>query len=109
MEKQIKSNMRGKIILILFILISQITMLNAQDTIVNESIDYTQPKEYTLSGISIFGIKYLNKSTISDISGLKINQKITIPGNDISTAINKLWKQNLFSNINIELEKLNKK
>ena len=106
MEKQIKSNMRGKIILILFILISQITMLNAQDTIVNESIDYTQPKEYTLSGISIFGIKYLNKSTISDISGLKINQKITIPGNDISTAINKLWKQNLFSNINIELEKI---
>ena len=106
MEKQIKNNMREKIILILCIFISINNTLNAQDTIVNSIIDYTQPKEYTLIGISIIGVQYLNKSTVSDISGLKINQKITIPGNDISTAINKLWKQNLFSNINIEFEKI---
>ena len=87
--------MREKIILILCIFISINNTLNAQDTIVNSIIDYTQPKEYTLIGISIIGVQYLNKSTVSDISGLKINQKITIPGNDISTAINKLWKQNL--------------
>ena len=81
--------------------------VNAQDSIVNTNpIDYTQPKDYVLADISIKGIKFLSKSTITDISALKINQIISIPGNDISIAINKLWKQNLFSDIEIEYGKI---
>ena len=81
--------------------------VNAQDSIVNTNpIDYTQPKDYILADISIKGIKFLSKSTITDISALKINQIISIPGNDISIAINKLWKQNLFSDIEIEYGKI---
>ena len=81
--------------------------INAQDSIVNTNpIDYTQPKDYVLADISIKGIKFLSKSTITDISALKINQIISIPGNDISIAINKLWKQNLFSDIKIEYDKI---
>ena len=81
--------------------------VNAQDSIVNTNpIDYTQPKDYVLADISIKGIKFLSKSTITDISALKINQIISIPGNDISIAINKLWKQNLFSDIKIEYDKI---
>ncbi len=81
--------------------------VNAQDSVVNTNpIDYTQPKDYILADISIKGIKFLSKSTITDISALKINQIISIPGNDISIAINKLWKQNLFSDIKIEYDKI---
>ena len=81
--------------------------VNAQDSIVNTNpIDYTQPKDYILADISIKGIKFLSQSTITDISALKINQIISIPGNDISIAINKLWKQNLFSDIKIEYDKI---
>ena len=81
--------------------------INAQDSIVNTNpIDYTQPKDYVLADISIKGIKFLSKSTITDISALKINQIISVPGNDISIAINKLWKQNLFSDIKIEYDKI---
>lgn len=81
--------------------------VNAQDSIVNTNpIDYTQPKDYILADISIKGIKFLSKSTITDISALKINQIISVPGNDISIAINNLWKQNLFSDIKIEYDKI---
>jgi outer membrane protein insertion porin family len=81
--------------------------INAQDSMVSTNpIDYTQPKDYVLADISIKGIKFLSKSTITDISALKINQIISIPGNDISIAINKLWKQNLFSDIKIEYDKI---
>jgi outer membrane protein insertion porin family len=81
--------------------------INAQDSMVSTNpIDYTQPKDYVLADISIKGIKFLSKSTITDISALKINQIISIPGNDISIAINKLWKQNLFSDIKIEYDKV---
>ena len=81
--------------------------INAQNSMVSTNpIDYTQPKDYVLADISIKGIKFLSKSTITDISALKINQIISIPGNDISIAINKLWKQNLFSDIKIEYDKI---
>ena len=99
--------MKIKLLLILIVMILSNHFINAQDSIVNTNpIDYTQPKDYVLADISIKGIKFLSKSTITDISALKINQIISIPGNDISIAINKLWKQNLFSDIKIEYDKI---
>ncbi len=98
-------NMTKKIIFIFFIICYSATT-NGQDSLVQPFIDYTQPKEYVLSKISIKGTTYVNKSNIIDISGLKINQKITIPSSDISNAINKLWQQNLFSEIDIKLDKI---
>ena len=98
-------NMTKKIIFIFFIICYSATT-NGQDSLVQPLIDYTQPKEYVLSKISIKGTTYVNKSNIIDISGLKINQKITIPSSDISNAINKLWQQNLFSEIDIKLDKI---
>ena len=97
-------NMTKKIIFIFLICYSAST--KGQDSLVQPFIDYTQPKEYVLSKISIKGTTYVNKSNIIDISGLKINQKITIPSSDISNAINKLWQQNLFSEIDITLDKI---
>ena len=99
--------MKIKLLLIFLVMIFSNHFVNAQDSIVNTNpIDYTQPKDYVLADISIKGIKFLSKSTITDISALKINQIISIPGNDISIAINKLWKQNLFSDIKIEYDKI---
>lgn len=99
--------MKIKLLLIFLVMIFSNHFINAQDSIVNtDPIDYTQPKDYILADISIKGIKFLSKSTITDISALKINQIISIPGNDISIAINKLWKQNLFSDIKIEYDKI---
>ena len=97
--------MKIKLLLIFLVMIFSNHFINAQDSIVN-TIDYTQPKDYILADISIKGIKFLSKSTITDISALKTNQIISIPGNDISIAINKLWKQNLFSDIKIEYDKI---
>ena len=98
-------NMTKKIIFIFFIICYSATS-KGQDSLVQPFIDYTQPKEYVLSKISIKGTTYVNKSNIIDISGLKIDQKITIPSSDISNAINKLWQQNLFSKIDIKLDKI---
>ena len=65
------------------------------------------PKEYTIAGIKITGTKYLDESLLISISGLTVGDKIIIPGGDnFSRAINKLWNQNLFSNIAIYYTKL---
>lgn len=60
------------------------------------------PKEYTLGKIKITGTKYLDEQLLISISGLTTGDKLTIPGGDnFSKAITNLWRQNLFSNIQI--------
>ncbi|MEM6299018.1 MAG: outer membrane protein assembly factor BamA, partial [Bacteroidota bacterium] len=42
---------------------------------------------------------------IIGISGLRVGDEITIPGQAISTAIRKLWKQGLLGNVSIEVDR----
>lgn len=69
--------------------------------------DAKTPREYTIAGITITGTKYLDASLLSSISGISVGDKIQIPGGDnFSKAIINLWKQNLFSNVQIYYTKL---
>ncbi|HVZ55646.1 MAG TPA: POTRA domain-containing protein [Chitinophagaceae bacterium] len=59
-------------------------------------------KEYTISHISVSGIKYLDTTIVLSISGLQVGDKFTHPGEEnFSKAIANLWRQKLFSNIQI--------
>ena len=69
-------------------------------------LDYSSPKEYFLAGVTITGTKFLDKNTLISISGLGIGEKITIPSEKISKAIKNLWKQGLFSDVSIEISKI---
>tara|TARA_B100001939_G_scaffold348174_1_gene373451 strand:- start:1195 stop:3732 length:2538 start_codon:yes stop_codon:yes gene_type:complete len=71
----------------------------------NQYVEYSLPKKYEIGGITISGTKYLNTNTILSISGLKVGDTINVPGAKISDAINNLWNQKLFSDINIRIEK----
>jgi outer membrane protein insertion porin family len=87
-----------------FILIAAIfgfQQVNAQIT-----IDYTNPKEYFISDISISGIKFLNHGALVQLSGLTKGQKIKVPGDAITNALKKLWKQGLFSDVKITYTKI---
>ena len=64
-----------------------------------EDINYSNPQEYEIGGITIAGINYFNPSTIKAISGLAVGDKVTVPGDKITSAIKKLWEQKLFSEI----------
>lgn len=64
-------------------------------------------REYTIAGITITGTKYLDAALLSSISGITVGDKVQIPGGDnFSKAIINLWKQNLFSNVQIYYSKL---
>ncbi|OFX84329.1 MAG: outer membrane protein assembly factor BamA [Bacteroidetes bacterium GWF2_33_16] len=64
-------------------------------------IDYKKPNDYIIKDITISGVKYLDKNILITLSGLTIQRQITIPGEDITRAVEKLWKQGLFSDIKI--------
>ncbi|MBD79282.1 MAG: outer membrane protein assembly factor BamA [Crocinitomicaceae bacterium] len=69
-------------------------------------VDYSNPKEYKVGGITVSGAKKLDEGALILISGLKIGRKITIPGSDISKAVRKLWKQGLFEDVRISYTKV---
>jgi outer membrane protein insertion porin family len=68
------------------------------------------PKEYILAGIKFTGTKAYDQSLLSSISGLNVGDKVLFPGGDnFSHAIQNLWKQSLFSNIQIFFTKIDGK
>ena len=75
------------------------------------SSSYEDGKKYILGGLDVSGLKSYNEQTVKTYTGLRVGQPITIPGDQISAVINKLWGLELFSNIefyisNIEGEKI---
>ena len=61
---------------------------------------YVKGKEYVINNIKVTGIKSFNEQTVITYTGLFVGKKVQIPGEDISKIINKLWKLELFSDIN---------
>ena len=95
-----------RLIHLLFLLIS--SSISAQINLRNsiENVSYEKPVEYKIAGITIQGITNLDKNAIITLSGLTVGDKIMIPGEEISKAITKLWAQNLFADIQIQVSKI---
>ena len=67
---------------------------------------FVSGKEYILDSISIKGLKNFNNQTVISYSGLKLGQKIFLPGEETGLIIRKLWKLELFSDINFYATKV---
>ncbi len=64
-------------------------------------MNYTKPVTYTIGGITVSGIEFLDHGVIIVLSGLSVGDRIEVPGDRIRQAIEKLWQQGLFENIRI--------
>ena len=76
------------ILILLFIseknLFGQITYKLNQDQENQIIVNYSNPKTYEIAKIDVLGSKYLDNIALISISGLKIGDQITIPGDAIS-------------------------
>jgi outer membrane protein insertion porin family len=104
LEKQL-NNYKNKILKkFTLIIISLLSLTLGAQT--NEALDYSNPKTYEIGGIMVIGADNLNNSTLISISELTVGDKIKIPGDNFSIAITKLWKEGLFSDVNITIDKI---
>ena len=67
------------------------------------TIDYAEPRKMKIAGITVMGAEYTDAQAILLSCGLKTGQEIMIPGDEIADALRKLWKNQLFSSIDIRL------
>ncbi len=99
--------MRLRYFLVIFTAYLFIGNLSAQVSVGDDlnTVDYSDPKEYEIGGITVSGVNYLDNNVLIVLSGLSVGQKIFIPGDEITNAIEKLWKQGLFENVKISVVK----
>ncbi len=62
--------------------------------------------DYILSGVKVIGNQYTEEQSVVILSGLSLGRRIVIPGAEISKAINKLWKQDIFSDVQVYLDRI---
>jgi outer membrane protein insertion porin family len=70
------------------------------------SSEAAQPKEFEIGGITVSGAHFLDEDLLLTVTGLTVGQKLKLPNDDnIGRAIHNLWKQDLFSDVSVEITK----
>ena len=64
-------------------------------------IDYLTPKKYEIGGITFSGAENYDTRMILLVAGLQVGDEILVPGDKIGSAIDHLWKQGLFEDVQI--------
>lgn len=110
MKKELFSNQILRTIILggLFLFMGFVGKAQDEDTL-NFNIpvmDYSHPREYEIAGISISGIKFLDQGILVQLTGIKVGERVLIPGERITQSIEKLWSQGLFSDIKVTYTKL---
>ena len=94
----------NKIILALLFFICISYPLAAQVAIGGDKpidIDYLTPKQYEIGAIEVEGGVGLDNRMVLLVSGLHVGDRVRVPGDKFSAAIDNLWKQGLFEDVQI--------
>ena len=75
----------------------------AEVPVINYSLS---PKRYKIADIKVTGIKNYDDFVLIGFSGLSVGDIITVPGDEITTAVKRFWKHGLFSDVKILATKI---
>ncbi|MDD2191300.1 MAG: outer membrane protein assembly factor BamA [Bacteroidales bacterium] len=101
-------NILRTVLIFLFSLSISSIAFAQKDSIPNNKIelDYFFPKEYEIGNIVVSGANHLDHPSIILLSGLSVGEKVLIPSEKITLAIDKLWKQGIFDDVQILVDKI---
>ncbi len=63
------------------------------------TINYEKPQEFEIGGVKITGARYADAGALTSVAGLRVGQKIRIPGPDVTRAMKALWGLKLFTDV----------
>ena len=103
--------MRSKLLIALALLatvmIPEVKATEPTDTIYNPPMFFTgMPKKYEIAGIRVSGLQNYEDYIVIGYSGLSVGDVVEIPGDAITSAAKRFWRQGLFSKIQIKVEKV---
>ncbi|HET6511789.1 MAG TPA: outer membrane protein assembly factor BamA [Candidatus Kapabacteria bacterium] len=94
-------------ILTAFVALLLATSVSIADKALAQPADVRQilEQQYTVLGITVEGNKSGSPETIIGQSGLRQGQKFTIPSDEVRRAVQSLWSQNIFSDVQVDIER----
>jgi len=69
-------------------------------------IDYNSPKKYIVGGVRVEGRQHVSEQQILQISGLQEGLEVTVPGDDISSIVKRLWLQRMFEDVSVSIDSI---
>ena len=71
-----------------------------------QQADANEPKKYELGGITVSGARYLDPNTLIGLTGLRVGDAITVPGEEIGKSIRKLWAQGILGDVSVTIGRI---
>ena len=70
-------------------------------------IDYSRtPRQVVVKNIAVEGIPNFDPNMLVRLSGISVGETISIPGDEITQAIKRYWKNGLFSDVSISVDSI---
>lgn len=69
-------------------------------------LNYAKPQKFRIAEIKAIGLTTLDEIAIISLSGLKVDDRIDVPGDAISNALKKLWRQGIIGDVKILVTKI---
>ena len=71
----------------------------------DDLLNYASPKEYEIAGLRVTGTRYLDPNSLVSLAGLKVGDKIRIPGEPVSSSVRKLMDSGLLDDVEMFAER----
>ena len=69
-------------------------------------VDYTHPKKFVIGGMKVDGNSYFSDQQIIQQTGIRPGMSVNIPGDEISSIVNRLWQQRYFEDVAVSVDSL---
>ena len=96
--------------LLLVLLLAMLPIMAHSQVVVGGSdvndFDYLPPTTYDIGGISFEGAANVDTRVVQLVAGLQVGDQVRIPGDKISGAIENLWKQGMFDDVQIRVSRI---
>ena len=69
-------------------------------------LNYAKPQKFRIAEIKAVGLATLDEVAILSLSGLKVDDVISVPGDEISSALKRLWAQGIIGDVKILVTKV---
>ena len=69
-------------------------------------VDYNSPRKYVVGGVKVKGNTYFSDPQIIQLSGLQEGNEVTVPSEQVSAIVERLWLQRYFQDVSISIDSL---
>ena len=80
--------------------------LRAQQSGSDIVVDYNKPQKFVVGGVRVDGNNYFSQEQIVQITGLQKGMEVTVPSEELTAIVNRLWLQRYFEDIAIAVDSI---